>query len=72
MRGEANDAYETRDTWLYVNIGLRVFSVIQSAWLSGIIGGDDDTEVAIGEHKVYPQAQPAGWNRGTVAATISF
>lgn len=72
MRGEANDAYETRDTWLYVNIGLRVFSVIQSAWLSGIIGGGDDTEMAIGDHKVNLYAQPAGWNRGSVAATISF
>jgi hypothetical protein len=71
MRGEANDAYKTRDRWLYVNIGLRVFSVIQTAWLSGVIGGGD-AEMAIGDHEVNIIAMPAGWDRGTLAATISF
>ena len=31
MRDDANDAYQTRDRWLYVNIGLRVFWVLQTA-----------------------------------------
>lgn len=72
MRGDANDAYKTRDRWLYVNIGLRVFSVIQTAWLSGVIGGGGDAEMAIGDHEVNIIAMPAGWDRGTLAATVSF
>ena len=72
MRADANDAYETRDQWLYLNIGLRVFSVIQTAYLSGLLGGGEDTRMAIGDHEVEIIAQPYGWNRGTLAASISF
>ena len=72
MRDESNDAYETRDTWLYVNIGLRVFSVIQSAYLGGVLGGDVDKEMAIGDHKIDIIAQPVGWKRGVMAATVTF
>jgi len=72
MRDESNDAYKWRDRWLYVNIGLRVFSVIQSAYLSGILGGDLDKEMAIGDHEIQIIAQPSGWNRGALAATVTF
>ena len=72
MRDEANDAYETRDRWLYVNIGLRVFSVIQSAYLAGILGGDPDEEMKVAGHEVKVFAQPMGLRRGSVAAAVSF
>jgi hypothetical protein len=38
MRGEANDAYELRDTLLSVSLLLRVFSLLQVAYLEGFIG----------------------------------
>jgi len=76
MRIEANDAYESRDHWLYVNIGLRVFSVVQTAWLNGLLGGTGDAEgdnrLSVGGHDVRLIAQPTGLRRATVAAAVTF
>jgi hypothetical protein len=72
MRADANDAYGTRDRWLYVNIGLRVFSVIQSAYLSGVLGGGSDDELEVAGHGVQIYAQPAGLRAGALAASVSF
>jgi len=71
MRAEANDAYKTRDRWLYLNIGLRVFSVVQVAWLEGLLGGGDD-EMAVLGHPVQIIAQPMGPYKGTVGASVAF
>ncbi len=72
MRGRSDDAYSKRDSWLYVNIGLRVFSVVQTAYLEGILGGGPGKDLEISGHKVSFLAQPVGWGRGTMAATVSF
>ena len=72
MRDESNDAYKKRDRWLYVNIGLRVFSVIQSAYLSGILGGGPAEELEVAGHEVKVFAQPAGLRSGAVAASVTF
>ncbi len=72
MRDASNDAYATRDRWLYVNIGLRVFSVIQSAYLAGILSGDPEEELEVAGHTVQIIAQPGGWNKGALAASVSF
>jgi hypothetical protein len=74
MRDDANNAYETRDTWLYVNIGLRLFSVVQTAYLSGLLGGSGgaEQEMEVSGHEVSIQAVPAGFKAGAVAATVSF
>ncbi len=39
MRTESNDAYESRDRYLAVSLLLRVFSVLEVAYLEGFIGG---------------------------------
>jgi hypothetical protein len=72
MRDQANDAYKNRDQWLYVNIGLRVFSVIQSAYLAGLLGGGPAEDIEVAGHEVQIYAQPAGWSKGSLAASISF
>jgi len=72
MRDQSNDAYKKRDRWLYVNIGLRVFSVIQSAYLSGLLGGDPAEDLEVAGHTVQIIAQPGGWSKGALAATVSF
>jgi len=72
MRDETNDAYLKRDRWLYVNIGLRVFSVIQSAYLAGILSGDPEEHIEVAGHAVQIIAQPGGWNKGALAASVSF
>lgn len=71
MRADANDAYAKRDRWLYVNIGLRVFSVFQTAWLNGLLGGGDDGMAVLG-HEVKVAATPTGPYSGTVHAALSF
>ncbi len=70
MRDAANNAYQKRDRWLYVNIGLRVFSVLQTAWLDGLLGGGDG--LAVLGHDVKLAAAPRGAYGGTVQATVSF
>ncbi|MCK9994805.1 MAG: hypothetical protein KAH56_00830 [Candidatus Krumholzibacteria bacterium] len=72
MRDASNDAYKSRDRWLYVNIGLRVFSVLQSAYLSGVLGGDSGEELKVAGHTVQVIAQPAGFNKGALTAIVSF
>ncbi len=71
MRDAANDAYQTRDRWLYVNIGLRVFSVLQTAWLNGLLGGNDDGMAVLG-HEVRFAATPSGPYSGSLRAAVSF
>ncbi|MEN8006434.1 MAG: hypothetical protein ABFS42_05430 [Candidatus Krumholzibacteriota bacterium] len=72
MRDASNDAYKTRDRWLYVNIGLRVFSVVQTAYLSGLLGGSPAEDLEVAGHKVQVFAQPGGWDKGAVGAAVSF
>lgn len=72
MRTASNDAYKSRDRWMYVNIGMRVFSVLQVAYLQGLLGGGEDNSMEISGHKVELMAQPYGLTRGTVAAKVSF
>ena len=71
MRAASNDAYKERDRWLYVNIGLRVFSVVQTAWLGGLLGGDDE-QMAVAGHPIQIAAQPYGPYKGRVSATVWF
>jgi len=71
MREAANDAYKKRDRWLYVNIGLRVFSVLETAWFNGLLGGGDDGMAVMG-HRVDVAAVPTGPYSGNVHAAVSF
>ncbi len=71
MREDANDAFEKRDRWLYVNIGLRVFSVLETAWLGGLFGGENDT-MAVAGHRVQLVTAPEGPYRGRVGAKVWF
>ncbi len=72
MREESNDAYKKRDRWLYANIGLRVFSVLQVAYLQGLLGGGPAGELEVSGHKIEFEATPMGLYRGTLAAKVSF
>lgn len=72
MRGASNDAYKTRDRWLYMNIGLRMFSVLQVAYLQGLLGGGPARELEVAGHAVEIQAAPMGLSSGSVSARVSF
>jgi hypothetical protein len=71
MRDEANDAYKKRDQFLYFNMGLRVFSVFQVAYLNGLLGGRDD-EIKVAGHTVELITETRGLDRGTIGARVSF
>ncbi len=72
MRGRSDDAYTKRDNWLLVSIGLRVFSVLQTAYLDGVLGGGQSENLEVSGHSISFLAQPMGWDRGTMAAAVSF
>ncbi len=72
MRDDANDAYKKRDRFMYFNIGLRVFSVFQVAYLNGLLGGDDGEMVEVNGHKVSLITEPIGLSRGTIGARVTF
>ena len=72
MRDASNDAYKTRDRYLYLNIGLRVFSVLQVAYLQGLLGGGPDDGLEVAGHEVQIITQPVGMDRGQIAASVSF
>ncbi len=72
MRQESNDAFKSRDRWMYVNIGLRVFSVLQVACLQGLLGGDPANQMKVAGHPVEIIAQPYGMTRGVVPTKVAF
>ncbi len=72
MRNDSNQAFKKRDRWLYANIGLRLFSVFQVAYLQGMLGGGPSQELEVAGHQVEIRATPAGLYRGTVVAKVSF
>ena len=72
MRAESNDAYKNRDRWLYMNIGLRLVSVLQVAYLQGLLGGGPDDKMEVYGHAVEIRAVPMGFEAGSVSASVSF
>lgn len=72
MRNDSNQAYKKRDRWLYVNIGLRVVSVLETAYLQGLLGGGPDEPMKVGSHTLEIHAVPYGFEAGTLAASLSF
>lgn len=71
MRVDSNDSFKSRDRWMYFNIGLRVFSVLQVAYLQGMLGGGGN-ELEVAGHPVEIIAQPQGLTRGVVATKVAF
>jgi hypothetical protein len=79
MRQQSNDYFGNRDTFIYLSIAFRMFSVMQVAYLEGLLfggdGGGPDAErekIEIGGHEVDFIVEPMGYSRGVIAATVSF
>lgn len=72
MREASNDAFKRRDRYLYVNLGLRVFSVLQVAYLQGWLGGGPRDKIEVAGREVRILAAPDQRGQGTLAAQFSF
>ena len=72
MRQESNSYYEKSDRFLYVNMALRVFSVLQVAYLEGLLGGGSSNSLKIAGHPVTIIAEPRGLKSSRVSAVVSF
>jgi hypothetical protein len=79
MRQESNDYYAKRDRFIYLSIAFRVFSVLQVAYLEGLLfgGGDaggagEPSQLDVGGHEVNFFVEPVGFSRGVIGATVSF
>ena len=77
LRKDANDDYAKSDRFIYLNIAFRVFSVLQVAYLEGLLFGDageggESAQLEVGSHKVDFFVNPVGYTRGVMGATVSF
>jgi hypothetical protein len=78
MRKDSNDAYAKKDQFVYLSIAFRVFSVLQVAYLEGLLfgggggGGDGGNGLQVGSHQVDFFVEPVGYSRGVLGATVSF
>jgi hypothetical protein len=78
MRKDSNDAYARRDRFVYLSIGMRVFSVLQVAYLEGLLfgngggAGNEQSKLEIAGHRVDLIVEPVGLSRGVLGAAISF
>jgi hypothetical protein len=78
LRQDSNDAYARRDRFIYLSLGMRVFSVLQVAYLEGLLFGngggaaDGPRQLEIGRHRVDFFVEPVGFSRGVIGAAVSF
>ena len=76
LRQKSNDDFNNRDRFIYVSIAFRLFSVLQVAYLEGLLfgdGGDDGPQqFAVSGHRVDFFAEPTGVGRGVMGAKVSF
>jgi hypothetical protein len=78
LRQESNDAFARRDRFVYLSLGLRVFSVLQVAYLEGLLFGNGDRQdsganhLEISGHRVDIFVEPVGFSRGVIGAAVSF
>lgn len=77
MRQDSNDAFSNRDKFIYLSIAFRMFSVLQVAYLEGLLFGGPSTggepaKLEVGGHAVDFFVEPVGYSRGVIGATVSF
>jgi hypothetical protein len=78
LRQSSNDHFSKRDRYIYASVAFRLFSVLQVAYLEGLLfgggdgGGQGPDRLSIGDHQVDFFAEPVGLGRGVVGATVSF
>lgn len=79
MRQDSNAAFARRDRFLYLSLGMRVFSVLQVAYLEGLLGGGGRTDgvnesrrLEVAGHPIDLIVAPVGLERGVLGAAVWF
>ena len=78
MRQDSNAAFARRDRFLYLSLGMRVFSVLQVAYLEGLFGDganggmNESRRLEVAGHQVDLIVAPVGLERGVVGAAVWF
>jgi len=72
LREKSNDAFKRQDRYMYVSIGLRVFSVLEVAYLQGWLGGGKRDALEVVGHEVRLLAAPNTGGQGLLGAQFSF
>jgi hypothetical protein len=76
MRQKSNDYFNNRDRFIYLSIAFRLFSVLQVAYLEGLLFGDGadggPERFEVSGHRIDFFAEPTGVGRGVMGARVSF
>lgn len=76
MRKQSNDQLETADTFIYVSLATRVFSIVETLFLVRMSGSDDDSaagdSAGITQNQLRIRTRPRGWDGGEIALEYSF
>ena len=72
LRKQSNDAYANADKLFTMNLLVRVFSVIQTAYLNGMIFNGDSDGFAVAGHNVNLVAQPQGVYGSKIGVSLSY
>lgn len=72
LRQESNDAFNDRDTLVYLNMFTRVFSMVQVAYLQGVFSGGRSTAMNVAGHDLALIAEPRGLTSSRLGVSISY
>lgn len=74
MRKESNDQLETADRFIYVSLGVRVFSIVETLFLARASGDGDDAAGASGEldNRLRLRTRAKGFDGGEIFLQYSF
>jgi hypothetical protein len=73
MRKESNDQLETADTFIYVSLGVRVFSIVETLFLARSAGdrSDDGSDGEL-ENNFRFHTRAKGFDGGEIFLQYSF
>ncbi len=76
MRKESNDQLETADTFIYISLATRVFSIVETLFLVRLSGdgerADSGDSAGITKNQLRIRTRPRGWDGGEIALEYSF
>jgi hypothetical protein len=72
LRQESNEAFNDRDTLVYLNMFTRVFSMVQVAYLQGVFSGGGSTAMNVAGHDLALIAEPRGLTSSRLGVSISY